>query len=240
MVARRVANPALPMLATVNPRKRGRKMATKRRKTAKRAKPRKRSNPTNPANPVHKRRHATKRKSTRRVHARKRGNPVNPVHRRRRHAHRRSNPLRGAGTEILNFTVAGISLGLAQPFLTRFAGGLLPFGQYNAPILSAGTGWILSKAFEMFSFTRRFAHPTLIFGFATAAMQVLQPIVRNAIGVGGAGNPTMSAPMGWNRRPMRGIGVVTGIPPGIAPLPPVVPGNKGMQGIGVRPGVYGR
>lgn len=213
-------------------------MATRKRKSTRRAKPRKRTNPVaNPANP--KRRHASKRKSTRRVHA-KRHNPANPRRHVRRHARRRSNPLRGAGTEIINFTVAGIGLGLVQPFVTRFAGGFLPFGQYNAPVLSAGAGWLLSKAFEMFSFTRRFAHPTLIFGFATAAMQVLQPIVRNAIGAGGAGNPTMSAPMGWNRRPMRGIGVVTGIPPGIAPMPPVVPGNKGMQGIGARPGNWGR
>ena len=215
-------------------------MATTKRKGAKRAKPRKRTNPVgNPANPKKRRHTSARSKTTRRTHAKKH-NPVNGRYTRRRHARRHHNPLRGAGTEIINFTVAGIGLGLVQPFVTRFAGGFLPFGQYNAPVLSAGTGWLLSKAFEMFSFTRRFAHPTLIFGFATAAMQVLQPIVRNAIGVGGAGNPTMGAPMGWNRRPMRGIGVVTGIPPGIAPMPPVVPGNKGMQGIGVRPGVYGR
>jgi len=30
---------------------------------------------------------------------------------------------------------------------------------------------------------------------------------------------------GWQRRPMRGIGVVTGIPPGIAPMPPPMPGG---------------
>jgi len=216
-------------------------MATKR-KSAKRKTSRKRSNPANPTNPVHKRRHtakraSTRRKSTRRTYA-KRGNPANPPHRRRHTRRRHHNPLRGAGTEIINFTVAGIGLGFFQPVVTRFVGGMLPFGQYNAPILSAGSGWLLSKAFEMFSFTRRFAHPTLIFGFATAAMQVLQPIVRSAIG--GVGNPTMAAPPGWQRRPMRGIGVVTGIPPGIAPMPPAVPGNKGMQGIGVRPGVWGR
>lgn len=210
-------------------------MAAKKRKSGgtKRAAPRRKTTS---------RRTTKSRKSTRRVTASKRRNPINPPKRRgsRRGVRRRSNPfLGGATSEVVNFTVAGISLGLFQPVVTRFVGGMLPFGQYNAPILSAGSGWLLSKGMEMFSFTRRFARPTLIFGLATAAMQILQPIVRGAIGGGGnGGNPTMQ---GWRRHPMRGIGVVTGIPPGIAPMPPMPAArNNSMQGIGMRPGNYGR
>lgn len=240
MVKRKVANPAPAMLALVNP-KRGKKMATRRKRKGGRRRATARRNPLNPV-----RRHTSRRRtSRRRVHARRR-NPINPVRHHRRHVRRHSrrrNPLRGASGEILNFTVAGLGLGIVQPMVTRFVGGMLPFGQYNAPILSAGTGWLLSKAFEMFSFTRRFAHPTLVFGFATAAMQVLQPIVRGAIGAGGAGSPMQGWGGGqygnWTRRPMRGLGVTTNIPPVIRQVPAMPPQTSGgMAGLGMRPGQY--
>jgi hypothetical protein len=250
-VKRRTINPTPSVLALVNPKKRGKKMAIrKRRRGGKRrtTRVRARARTANPINPVRRRRRRVSRRRTHTVHARaRRRNPINPTRRRRVHHRRRHrNPLAGASSEIINFTVAGLSLGMAQPFIQRFAGGLLPFGQYNAPILSAGTGWLLSKAFSMFSFTRRFAHPVLIFGFATAAMQVLQPIVRGALG-GAPANPMMSGwggsqYSGWNNRPMRGIGVTHGMPPVITapPLPPQSQANaRGMSGMAMRPGNYG-
>jgi hypothetical protein len=116
-----------------------------------------------------------------------------------------------------------------------FAGRFLPFGQYNPPIISFGTGWLLSKVFSMFGFTRRFSHAAFVFGAATAAMQVLQPIVARTIGGGAPANPTMSGP--YPRSRMRGIGVWPGIPQGVPFLPPAAPSANGMQGIGMWPGV---
>ena len=213
-------------------------MATKRRRKASskrrvhRAAPRKASNP---------RKHTRRRSPRRVVHARRHHAPR--VHNRRRGRRRHRNPIGAAGSEILNFTVAGIAQGIAMPIVSGFAGRFLPFGQYNTPIITAGTGWLLSKAFGMFGFTRRFSHASLIFGFAAAAMQVLQPIVARTVG-GAPAAPTMS---GWGagyfqpRGRMRGIAVTTGIPPTITP-PPTLPAQNGaptMSGMGMRPGVYG-
>jgi len=238
MVVRKVANPAPSVLALVNPRKRrAKKMATKRKRSTRRRRVHHtRSRAHNPINPT--RRHRRRRTHT--VHARRRRNPINPTHRRRRHVRRRRNPFGGAGSEIINFTVAGIGLGLATPFVAGFAGRFLPFGVYNAPVISFGTGWLLSQAFKLFGFTRRFSHPAFVFGAATAAMQVLQPIVARTLG-GGAANP-MSGP--YRRAgsqmmsgPMRGIGVWPGVPMGVPMIAPPAPAPNGMQGVGVWPGV---
>jgi len=182
-----------------------------------------------------------RRKSTRRrtrrsaVYARRR-NPVNPTRRRsrKRYSRRRHSFLRnplGAGGEVLDFAGAGIGLGLFQPFVGRFIGGYLPFGQYNGAALTAISGWGLSKILEMFGFTRRFARPARILGYSTAVIQIVQPIVARAMaGVGGAPANGMN---GRYRRGMNGIGVMTAIPPGINALPPVPGNNNGMQGVGV-------
>jgi hypothetical protein len=149
--------------------------------------------------------------------------------------------LAGASGEILNFTVAGILQGMAQPVVGGFLGRFLPFGQYNAPIITAATGWGLSKVLGMFGATRRFAHPALVFGFAAAAMQVLQPIVARTIGGATGMNGWPNSYSGWNRRPgmPRGIAAVTGIPPQIMP-PPMPPqnGQTGMNGMAVRNGQW--
>lgn len=153
--------------------------------------------------------------------------------RRRNPGRRRRNP-GGATGEILNFTVAGIAQGIATPFVGGFAGRFLPFGQFNPPIIAFGTGWLLSKVFGMFGFTRRFSHAAYVFGAATAAMQLLQPIVARTLGGGAPANPTMSGYRG--RGTMSGIGVWPGVPMGVPLMPPAPPAN-GMQGIGVWPGV---
>ena len=219
-------------------------MAVKRRrKTTRRRTTHARARSHNPINPTRRRR---RRASPRRhhVYARRR-NPINPTHRRRHTRRRRSrNPFTGGATgEILNFTVAGIAQGIATPFVGGFLGRFLPFGQYNPPIIAFGTGWLLSQVFKMFGFTRRFSHPAFVFGAATAAMQVLQPIVARTLG--GGANPMMSGwrngYAGWQPRPgtaLRGIAAVAGIPPTIQPppLPPQGNNQAGMSGMGMRPG----
>ncbi len=247
LVRRRVVNPAPSILALVNPKRRKTKMATqKRRRSTKRRRVHaraRRHNPVNPVNPVYRRRR--RRSSTRprrhSVFARRRRNPVNPVHHRRRRIGRRrhhGNPFGGSG-EVIDFAGAGIGLGLFQPLVSRFVGPYLPLGQYTGPVLTALSGWGLSKIFEMFGFTRRFAKPARILGYSTAVIQIVQPLVARALGPvingGGQGNG-----MGWTRSGMRGIGVMTGVPPtGVLPPPPP-PSRRGMQGVGMRPGNYGR
>jgi hypothetical protein len=227
------------MLALVNPKRRKKTMAAKKRRSTKRrtvrhTATRKVANKT--------RRHTAKRRtSKRRVYASRRHH--NPPARRRRVGRRRHhrNPIGAYGGDILNFTVAGLAQGIVTPLVGGFAGRFLPFGAYNGPIITAGTGWLLSKAFSMFSATRRFEKPALIFGFAAAAMQVLQPIVARTIGgaTGMSGWPN-GVGSGWNRRPgVRGIAAVTGIPPQIMP-PPMPPqnGQTGMNGMAVRNGQW--
>ena len=192
-------------------------------------------------NPPRRRRTTTHRRRRHSVFARRTHNPVR--HRRRRH-HRRRNPaLRGSGGEILRFAGAGLGLGIFTPIVQRTVGGFLPFGQYNGPVITAGSGWLLSKIFELIPFTRTLAHPTMILGFSAAVIQVVQPFVRSAIGGIGAGapaNPQMAGP-GY-RRGLRGIAAVPNtVPPGVAlPPPPVAAG--GMQGIASYPAVgsFGR
>ena len=234
MVVRKVANPAPSVLALVNPRRRKKAMATRkrRRSTKRRRVVRARARTANPINPTRRRRR-TRRRST--MFARRRHrNPINPT-RRRRVGRRRRNPLGGAGGEILNFTVAGLAQGIAMPFVGGFAGRFLPFGQYNPPIIAFGTGWLLSQVFKMFGITRRFSHPAMVFGSATAAMMVLQPIVARTIGGGAPANPTMAGP--YRRAGMRGIGVMPGIPQGVGMAPMGPPAANGMQGLGMWPGV---
>lgn len=218
-------------------------MAAKKRKSSKRRTVRARSR--NPINPTRRRKSGTRKRRSSVFARSRRRNPINPTRRRhvgRRRGRRSRNPIGAYGGDILNFTVAGLAQGLATPIIGGFAGRFLPFGQYNAPIITAGTGWLLSQAFNMFSATRRFSKPALIFGFAAAAMQVLQPIVsRTLAGATGMSGWPNGVGSGWNRRPgmPRGIAAVTGIPPQIMP-PPMPPqnGQTGMNGMAVRNGQW--
>src|SRR6266508_418463 len=142
LVRRRVVNPSPSVLALVNPKiKRGKTMATRR-----------------------------KRRSTkRRVH---RARSRNPTHRRKRVGHRRHrrNPF-GGGGEVVDFAGAGIFLGLVQPFASRLIGPYAQaLGQLSGPVITAATGWGLSKALEMFGITRRFAKAARILGYSTAVI----------------------------------------------------------------------
>ncbi len=154
LVRRRVVNPSPSVLALVNPKiKRGKTMATRRkRRSTKRRVHRARSrNPVNPVNPVRRRRRSVRRHRRYGYHARRR-NPINPTHRRKRVGHRRHrrNPF-GGGGEVVDFAGAGIFLGLVQPFASRLIGPYAQaLGQFSGPVITAATGWGLSKALEMF------------------------------------------------------------------------------------------
>jgi hypothetical protein len=237
-VKRRVANPAPSVLALVNKTRRKnmatpkkKKSSSKSRSTAAKSTPRRQTKPRhhNPPKP--------KRASSKKSHTKPRSSRP-----------RRHNPLMsGDGGQILSFAGAGLGLGIAQPLVSNAVGRFLPFGQYNGPILTFGTGWLLSKLFEMLRFTKPLARPTFILGASTAVIQITQPLVRNLIGGGGAAAPPlMQGPRGYNQRGqgMGAIGAVTGTPPRLVPLPPGPPANGGRKGgmgaIGAVPGRFRR
>ena len=237
LVKRRVANPPPSVLALVNKTRRKtmatpkkKKSSSKRRSSAARSTKRRQTKPRHHNPPK-------KARSSKRSHTRRHSS-------RRRH----HNPLMsGEGGQILSFAGAGLGLGIAQPIVANAVGKFLPFGQYNGPILTFGTGWLLSKLFEMLRFTKPLARPTFILGASTAVIQVTQPLVRNLIGGGAAGAPPlMQGPRGYYRRGqgMGAIGAVTGTPPRLVPMPLPPPANgakkAGMGAIGAVPGRFRR
>lgn len=190
-----------------------------------------RRNPVNPVNPV---RASSKKRSGRSKRTRTRRSYRNPL-------------MSGAAGEVLSFAGAGLGLGIFQPIVSNAVGSFLPFGQYNGPLLTFGSGWLLSWVFKLLPFTRPLSRPTFILGASTAVIQVTQPIVRNLIGNGGAAAPPlMQGPRGYYRRGqgMGAIGAVTGTPPHLVPLPPPPPANgarkNGMGAIGAVPGRFAR
>src|SRR5262245_8816491 len=235
LVRRRVVNPAPSILALVNPRRRKRMATRKRRRSTKRRVHRARAH--NPVNPTRRRRATHHRRRRHSVFARRRRTSMNPVHHRRRRIGRRRhhrNPLRGASGEILSYAGAGIGLGLFQPIVQRFVGPYAgALGQFGGPALTALSGWGLSKIFEMFGFTRRFAHPALVLGFSTAVIQLVQPIVSRTLAGAGRGGGMA----GYRRNGMGGIGVWPGVPPGVPLMAPAPPMANGMGAIGAYPGV---
>jgi hypothetical protein len=189
------------------------------------------------------------------------------VHRHvRHHRRRRRNPSVGvSGGQVIDFAGAGLILAIGQPIVGNivgnFAGNLL--GNFTSPAITALTGWGLGQLAHMFGPTRRFAHPLTVLGFSTAVIQIVQPYISNLLGGATAATPTgpqlhgwPQGYSGWNpqrigrlrapryRRgfPMRGIGMMTGIPPVItappAPVAPPATGQQGMHGMGMRPGVW--
>lgn len=231
---RRVANPMPAFLVSVNPKKRGAKMATRRRRRTRRRVHRA------AANPIRRRRTTVHRRRRRSVFAsrRRRSNPV--VHHRRRRAHRRRrNPVatRANFSQAVNLSVGAIGVGFVTPLLSKYVGSYLPFGQYNGPVLTFGSGWVTSKLFGLTNFTRRFADAAFLAGTAAAVIQLVSPIIRSVLGVSLPANPLMSGPY-HHRGMVRGIAAVpTNQPPGMAiPLPPPA-ASGGMQGIGAYPTV---
>jgi hypothetical protein len=228
----KVANP-VPMLAIVNPK--GGKMATKK-KASSAAKPRK---------STAKKTTSSKGKST----AAARKNPTrytSAAKTVKKTTKRRSvrNPLfSGVGGEAVNITVSTVGIGIVQPFVARLVGPLLPFGQYNTPILAAGTGWGLGWLFSKFAFTKRFAGTTQSVGIALGLTGIVAPFVSRLLNP----QPAAAAQMaGWNGRgrQMNGIGVTPGVPPRLipaaAPAAPQQRAGQGMGGVGTVPARYSR
>ena len=230
---RRVANPVPAFLVSVNPKKRGAKMATRRRRRTTRRRVHRAA-----ANPIRRRRRTT-------VHRRRRASVfaskrrANPVGRRRRTTRRRRNPvnLRANFSQALNLAGGAIGVGFVTPILTKYVGSYLPFGAYNGPVLTFGSGYVTSKIFDFFSPLRRFSEAAFLAGTAAAVIQLVSPIIRSVLGTSVPNAFSgMSAPYP-GRRMVRGIAAVpTTQPPGMAiPLPP--PAANGMQGIAAFPAV---
>lgn len=213
-------------------------MATRKRK-ARGRRPRARANPINPVNPT--RRRTTKRRGRRSAVYARRRNPINPTRRRRRSGlfgrrRARRNPVTGVLGRAIPLVIGSALIGTAAPFVTqvvvRFAPQLVttPAG---VAATTFGTGWALSALARMFAFTRRWSDDVLLAGAVLAGGQLFTAYVA----------PTLRLGNGMGRRGygngMRGIGVMTGIPPQMV-LPPPPPSGNGMQGVGMRPGNYAR
>lgn len=208
-------------------------MATKRRRRRGVRRTTARRNPVNPVNPTRRRR-ATRRRGRRSAVYARRRNPINPA-RRRRFGRRRSyrrNPASGLVGRAVPLVIGSAAIGMAAPFVSqvvvRFAPQIMttPVG---VAATTFGTGWALSALARMFQFTRRWADDVLLAGAVLAGGQLFTAYVAPMI------------PKGLGRRGygMRGIGVMTGIPPHQV-LPPPPPNGNGMQGVGMRPGNYAR
>lgn len=277
MVVRRVANSAPALLALVNKTKkrRSRNMPA-RRKTRRRSGGRRmnfRSRATTSP-----RRRMSRRRSNPFAISYTRGRRRRNYARSRRRANygrrRRRNPTVSGG-QIMEFAVSGLVLAMVQPLASNFLGGIAGnlLGNFTSPAITAATGWGLGFIADKMNFSRRFSQPLVILGLSTAVIQLVQPYFSNLLG-GGASAPapaqTMSGPWphtysGWTKwnpglgrqranRRLRGLGVVTAIPPMImTPAGPVAATNgstngasngqppgapAGMSGFTVRPGVW--
>ena len=206
---------------------------TKRRKSSKRRSTAKRRNPVNPVNPT-RRRKSTKRRGTRRtVRA---SNPVNPTRRRRSGRRRaRRNPVTGVLGRAVPLVVGSAAIGMATPFTAQLVGRFAP-GFLATPVGVAattfGTGWGLSLLAGAFAFTRKWKDDILLAGAVLAGGQLFSAYVAPMIPrIGGQGGNGLGRR--YANRGMNGIGVMTGIPPGMPMLPAAPVNNSGMQGIGV-------
>lgn len=227
MFKHKVANP-VPLLAIVNPK--GGKMATKRKTAAKKRKPTTRKTA------------AVRTRST--AASFRKSNPVRRKSRKRttsskRHVARR-NPTGGIGAEILDFTLAGVGLGIAQPFVSPLIARFLPLGQFTQPAAAAISGYGLGWLAEKFAFTRRFGRPLKVLGVSAAAIGIVSPLVRGVIGGGNAAaaQQGMNGPRYIRRGGMNGIALVPDIPPSVVPLP--APKRQGMNGVAAIPQQFRR
>lgn len=208
LVKRRVANPTPAVLAFVNGT-RGKSMAAKKRTT---------------------RRTATKRRATATVRSRassasfRKSNPTRRTSTKRRSVARRRNPSGFTG-EVIDFTVAGVVLGIVQPMIQPVIARFIPLGQFTAPVSAGVAGYGVGWLAEKFAATRRFGRPLKVLAVATAAIGVVTPIVRGFMNRPAANNG------------MNGIGIVTGIPPRVVapPLPPAK-SQSGVNGLSAIPG----
>lgn len=228
LVKRRVANPAPAVLTLVNP---GRKsMAARKRSTTRRRKAR-------VSNPKRRRTSATvrTRRSTASFTRRKRRNPM--AVKRRRSVSRRRNPVSGALREALPLVGSGIAIGFTLPIVNRFVGGFLPFGQFNGPVVTIGTGYGLGWLASKIGFLSRYRGSLETAGLVLGITQIVTPLLGRFMA------PAQPAPQGMNgvrgRRGLNGIAAVSSIPPQIQPPRQQSQGMRGIASYAV-PGKFGR
>lgn len=230
LVKRRVANPAPAVLTLVNP---GRKSMAARKRRASTTRRRK----ARASNPKRRRSSVTvrARRSAASFTRRKRRNPMF-AKRRRRSVSRRRNPVSGALREALPLVGSGIAIGFALPIVNRFVGGFLPFGQFNAPVVTIGTGYGLGWLVSKIGFLSRYRGSLETAGLVLGITQIVTPLL-------GRFMAPAQAPQGMNgvrgRRGLNGIAAVPSLPPQIqAPRPQA----QGMRGIASyqAPGRFGR
>lgn len=161
---------------------------------------------------------------------------------RRSYLKRLGNP---AGILGQAFTLAGAGalIGLVQPMVGRYVLPYVGVSPITQAGLAFGTGWLLSMAAGLTSFTRKYKNDVLLAGGVVAAAQLISayvvPMIRARLAPAPA--PQNGDGMGrwvgnrW-RTGMGGIAMMTNVPPAIAPPPPPPAGSQGMQGIGMRPG----
>jgi len=215
-------------------------MATRKRRRRGTRRASVRRNPVNPVNPVNptRRRRSTRRRGRRSAVYARRHNPINPSRRRgrRRYSRRRRNPVTGVFGRAVPLVIGSAAIGFATPFVSQFVVRFAP-QLVTTPVGVAattfGTGWALSALARMFAFTRRWADDVLLAGAVLAGGQLFTAYVAPAI--------RLNNGMGrrYVRNGMGGIGIMTGIPPNLVIAPPP-PNSNGMQGVGMRPGVYAR
>lgn len=212
-------------------------MATRKRRRRGTRRASARRNPVNPVNPARRRRSTRRRGRRSSVYARRRNPIINPTRRRgrRRYSRRRRNPVTGVVGRAIPLVIGSAAVGFATPFVSQFVVRFAPqiaTTPVGVAATTFGTGWALSALARMFAFTRRWADDVLLAGAVLAGGQLFTAYVAPAIRLGNGG-------MGRRGYGMRGIGAMPTIPPNILPPPPAPNGN-GMQGVGVRPGMYAR
>lgn len=230
LVKRRVANPAPAVLTLVNP---GRKSMAARKRRASTTRRRK----ARASNPKRRRSSVTvrARRSAASFTRRKRRNPMF-AKRRRRGVTRRRNPVSGALREALPLVGSGIAIGFALPIVNRFVGGFLPFGQFNAPVVTIGTGYGLGWLASKIGFLSRYRGSLETAGLVLGITQIVTPLL-------GRFMAPAQAPQGMNgvrgRRGLNGIAAVPSLPPQIQPARPQAQGMRGIASYQA-PGRFGR
>jgi hypothetical protein len=143
----------------------------------------------------------------------------------------------------IEYAVAGFGVGLAQPFVSRLITPYIGTSPLARAGVTFGTGYGLSVLANFIPFTRKYSSAFVVAGTTIAAAQLISTYVAPylSLGAGSAANPTTTTGLSGPRRGLRGIGIVTGTPPRVVlPPAPAAASGAGMNGIGMRPGVWGR
>lgn len=231
----KMQNPGPLSLVTINP-KRSKGMPAKRKASTTRSRKARASSSKRRPNTarVSSSRHTSALRTTPKRKTKRRSNPA--VHASKKRYTRRRNPIGGGLREAIPLVGSGIAIGFVLPVVNRFVGALLPFGQFNAPITTIGTGYGLGWIASKFAFTRRFQNSLEVAGLVLGITQIVTPLVAR---FGNASAPAQG--MSGTNRGMRGIAAVPSVPPQLNAMPAAAKA-AGMKGIASyqAPGRFGR